>query len=76
MAEPLPSRFLGPAVIALGLIAAGLGIISLLKSEPRLLGGGAIALGISAAVLQWPIVIASAIIFLLGLSVLISFLGG
>ncbi|NNC88435.1 MAG: hypothetical protein HKN82_08260 [Akkermansiaceae bacterium] len=75
-AEPLPSRFLVPGIIGLGMLAAGLGILSLIKSEPRMVGSGAIALGVSAAVVQWSIMIAGVIIFLLIVFAVMSFLGG
>ena len=73
--EPKPSRFLVPTVIGFGMLAAGLGIVSLLKSEPRGLGAGAIALGISAVVAQWGILIAGVIIFLLIVFRVLDFLG-
>jgi hypothetical protein len=74
--EPLPSRFLFPGVIGLGMVAAGLGIASLIKSEPRIVGGGAIALGVGAAVVQWSILVAGAIFFILLVMIVMSLLGG
>jgi hypothetical protein len=73
--EPKPSRFLVPTVIGLGMLAAGLGIVSLLKSESRGIGAGAIGLGISAVVAQWGILIASAIIVILVLFLVLDFFG-
>ena len=64
-----------PTVIGFGMLAAGLGIVSLLKSEPRGLGAGAIALGISAVVAQWGILIVGVIIFLLIVFRVLDFLG-
>ena len=75
-AEPVPSRFLVPGVIGLGMLAAGLGILSLIRSEPRLIGGGAIALGVSAAVVQWSIMIAGAILLLVLVVSVMSLFGG
>jgi hypothetical protein len=74
--EPLPSRFLAPGIIGLGMLAAGFGILSLINAEPRMIGSGAIALGVSASVVQWSIVIAGAILFFLLVFAVISLLGG
>ena len=74
--EPKPSRFYIPGIIGMGLLAAGFGILSLLTSEPRLIGCGAITLGVSAALVQWSIIIAGTILFLLLVIAVISFFGG
>lgn len=73
--EAKPSRFLFPAIIGLGMVAVGLGLGSLLRSEPKLVGQGAIALGVSAAVVQWSLLIAGALIFILLVWVVLSSLG-
>jgi hypothetical protein len=73
--EPKPSRFLVPTVIGFGMLSVGLGIVSLLKSESRGLGAGAIALGISAVVAQWGILLASVIVFILIVFLVLHFLG-
>jgi hypothetical protein len=76
VAEPLPSRFVVPSVIGLGMVAVGLGIVSLLASEHRPLGSSAIALGVSAAVVQWSLVVAGAILLLLLVFAVMSAFGG
>jgi len=70
-----PSYFLMPAIIAAGMIGAGFGFGSLITGEPRSLATTAIALGIGAAVAQWVIIIAAAIIVLLILGYIISAIG-
>ena len=74
--QPKPSRFIFPTVIGMGLVGAGLGIGSMLKSEQRMIGGGAIALGIGAVVVQWSIIIASAIFFLVLVLAVMALFGG
>lgn len=60
-----PSRFLAPVVIGAGMFAALLGVIGGLRSENKLASGGAVALGVSAAVVQWSILIVSGLMLLL-----------
>ena len=74
--QPRPSRFIYPTVIGLSMLAVALGIISLIRSEDNTLAGGAIALGIGAAVVQWSMMIAGAIILILLVIVILGFLGG
>lgn len=75
MSAPKPSRFMAPVVIGSGMLAIGLGLFSLLRAEPRMVGGAAIALGLSAAIVQWSIIIAAAVIFLLIVMAILGALG-
>ena len=72
----LPSQFLYPLVIGLGMIAAAFGIAALIRSEDRTMAGGAIALGIGAAVIQWSMMIVGAILLVLLVIAVIGFLTG
>ncbi|MEM7624539.1 MAG: hypothetical protein AAF333_02805 [Planctomycetota bacterium] len=72
---PKPSRFLVPAVIGSGMVAVGFGLFSLLRAEPRVVGGAAIALGVSAAVVQWSIIIATVLIVVLLVAAILSAVG-
>jgi hypothetical protein len=64
-AEKKPSAALFPAIIALGMIGAGLGLTSLLKGEKKAISGTAMTLGICAAIVQWSILFAGVIVFCL-----------
>jgi len=70
-----PSYYLMPAIIAAGMIGAGLGFWSLLAGEPKTFATTAIALGIGAAVAQWVVIIAAGIIALVILAYIISAIG-
>ena len=67
---------LPPVVIAAGLAGAGLGLVSLFKRETRLFSASAMTIGVSAVVVQWMVVAAAAIIGLLVLYLVFSFLTG
>lgn len=60
-----PSRFLFPGIIAMGMVATGFGLGSLIASEPRVVGGSAVALGIGAVAVQWSLLIAGAVVLVL-----------
>ncbi|MDF1659509.1 MAG: hypothetical protein P1U58_17970 [Verrucomicrobiales bacterium] len=72
----LPSRFIYPFVIGLGMIAAAFGIAALIRSEDRTMAGGAIALGIGAAVVQWSMMIVGAILLVFLVIAVFAFLTG
>ncbi len=74
-AQPAPSRFLFPVIISLGMIAAAMGLIGLLRDENRLFSGGAIALGVGAATVQFSLLLLALIFFLLVLFIIASVLG-
>lgn len=74
VSKPRPSRHVFPSIIAMGLIAAGLGIASLLASEPRMLGIGALALGLGAIAVQWSILILASIFAVVIILALLSYL--
>ena len=57
--------WIAPGVIGLSMVAMSLGIISIVKEEKKLVGGTAVCLGMSAAVVQWSIIIAIVIIVIL-----------
>ena len=57
--------YIPPGVIALSMVAMTLGIVSIVKEEKKLIGGTAVCLGVSAAVVQWSIIIAVVIIFII-----------
>ncbi len=67
--------YIPPGVIGLSMIAMTLGIVSIVKEDKKLIGGTAVCLGISAAVVQWSIVIAIAIIVIIVLSYVLSAMG-
>jgi len=76
-AEPRPSRYIFPAVVAAGMFAAFLGVMGGLRSEDRFISGGVVALGVGAAVVQWSIVIAGALfVVLLIAAIIVAFEGG
>ena len=56
--------YIPPGVIGLSMVAMTLGIVSIVREEKKLVGGTAVCLGISAAVVQWSIIIAVAIFFI------------
>lgn len=68
--------FLPPTIIVAGLVGAGLGLVSLFKRETRMFSTSAMTIGISAVVVQWMVVVAAAIIGLLLLYLIFSFLTG
>jgi hypothetical protein len=70
------SRFLFPTVIIAGMIAAGFGVAGSLRSEDKFFSGGAIALGVGAAVVQWSFLIAGALILVMLVLAAMSLLGG
>ncbi|MEM9080839.1 MAG: hypothetical protein AAGC74_09130 [Verrucomicrobiota bacterium] len=72
----LPSRFIYPVVIGLGMIAAAFGVAAFIRSEDRTMAGGAIALGVGAAVVQWSMMMVGAILLILLVVVIIGFLKG
>ncbi|MFT5836605.1 MAG: hypothetical protein ACI9ZV_000101 [Candidatus Azotimanducaceae bacterium] len=77
-AEPIeknPSSYLFTAVIGFGMIGTGFGLGSLIKGENRSISGGAMTLGIIAAVVQWSLLIAGVIIFLLLVTTVLGMLG-
>jgi len=67
---------LPPAIISAGLAGAALGLVSLFKRETRRFSTSAMTIGISAVVVQWMVVVAAAIIGLLILYLIFSFLTG
>lgn len=72
----LPSRFIYPAVVGLGMIAAAFGVAAFMRSEDRTMAGGAIALGVGAAVVQWSMMMVGAILFVLLVVAIIGLLTG
>jgi hypothetical protein len=75
-ARELPSRFIYPAVVGLGMIAAAFGIAAFIRSEDRTMASGAIALGVGAAVVQWSMMMVGAILLILLVVAVIGFLSG
>ena len=67
--------YVPPAVIALSMVAMALGIVSIVKEEKKLIGSTAVCLGVSAAVVQWSIVIAVAVIFIIVVFCVLSAMG-
>jgi hypothetical protein len=57
--------YVPPTVIGLGMTSMILGFVSVIKGEKKVIGGSAIGLGISAAVVQWSIILAAALIFVI-----------
>jgi len=74
--QQLPSRFIYPVVVALGMFAAALGIAAFIRSEDRTMAGGAIALGVGAALIQWAMMMVGAILIILLVLAVIAFLSG
>ena len=72
----IPSRFIYPAVVGLGILAAALGVAALFRSEDRTMAGGAIALGVGAVVVQWAMMLVGAILLLLLVLAIIGLLTG
>ena len=70
-----PSRFLFPTVIFAGMVAAGFGVAGSLRSEDKFISGGAIALGVGAAIVQWSLLIAGALILVMLVLAVMSFFG-
>ena len=73
--ERLPSATLIPAIITLGMVGTGFGVGGLLREERTAISSAAITLGITAAVVQWSLLIAGAIIACLLLAVVCGMLG-
>ncbi len=72
---PEPSRFLFPAVIGAGMAAVAFGALGALRSEDRFISGGAIAIGAGAAAVQWSLLLAGALMFIMLVLCVLSFLG-
>ena len=75
VSTPKPSRFVVPAIIGVGMVGAGFGLASFLRSETRAYSGGAVALGVGAAVVQWSIILAGAILLIFLVLAVMSLLG-
>ncbi len=73
--EKSPSAYLPPFVIALGLIGAGCGVTSFLKNENKKFSTTAIALGLSAATVQWSIIITATILAIFLIVLILAALG-
>lgn len=76
VSRELPSRFIYPAVVALGMIAAAFGVAAFIRSEDRTMACGAIALGVGAAVVQWSMMMLGAILLILLVVAVIGVLTG
>ena len=66
-----PSYYLPPAVIGCGMIGAGFGVGAFFAGEKKRLASCAVALGVSAAIVQWSIVIVVVLIAVLVISAII-----
>ena len=67
--------FIPPGVIGLGMLSMTLGIVSLISGEKKLAAGSAVFLGISAAVVQWSLILAGVLIFLLLVAIVLNAAG-
>ena len=67
--------FIPPSIIGVSMLAVILGVVSLVKDDKKIIGGTAACLGISAAVVQWSIIIAAAVIFLILVAIVLAALG-
>lgn len=65
-----------PVVIACGLAGAALGLVSFFKRETKVFSTCAMAIGMSAVVVQWMLVVAAAILGLLVLYLIFAFFTG
>ena len=74
--QQLPSRFIYPTVVSLGMLAAVLGVAAFFRSEDRTMAGGAIALGVGAAVVQLAMMLVGTILLILLVVVIIGGLTG
>lgn len=74
--QELPSRFIYPVVVGLGMLAAALGVAALIRSEDRTMAGGAIALGVGAAFVQWSMMIVGALLVVFLVVAVIAVLSG
>jgi len=70
-----PSDHLVAGIIGLGMVGTGFGLGSLIRGESRNIAGGAMAIGICAAIVQWSILFAGAIIFILIVATVLNYLG-
>jgi hypothetical protein len=73
--QKLPSDYLPPAVIAVGMIGAGFGLLAFFVGEPWRFATCAVVLGVGAAVVQWSIIIVAAVFGLLLLVLILSAMG-
>ncbi|HAV13595.1 MAG TPA: hypothetical protein DCX06_08930 [Opitutae bacterium] len=73
--EKNPSAHLFTAVIAFGMIGTGCGLGSLIRGENKNISGGAMTLGITAAIVQWSLLIAGVIIFFILVALVLGALG-
>ena len=73
--EKNPSSYLFIAVIGFGMVGTGFGLGSLIKGENKNISGGAMTLGITAAIVQWSLLIAGVIIFFLLVAIVLGALG-
>jgi hypothetical protein len=62
--EKVPSDYLPPVVIAFGMIGVGFGLGSFFAGEKKSFAGCAVTLGVSAAVVQWSIVLVAALLII------------
>ena len=73
--EKSPSDYVPPVVIAFGMVGVGFGFGSFMRGEKKSYSGMAIGIGVSAAVVQWSIVIVVTIICILIIGMILSALG-
>lgn len=69
--EKKPSSYLFSAVIGLGMVGTGFGLGSLIRGERKSISSSAMTLGITAAIIQWSLLIAGAIVFILLVAVVL-----
>ncbi len=72
-AEPFRwSRALPGIAVALGVAGLSLGVLGLVRREDARLAGSAVAVGAAAVVVQWAVLIAGAVLFLLLVALVMS----
>lgn len=74
--EKLPSDYLPPVIIGVGLLALGFGVASFLTGENQRMSVVTMFLGVAGPIVQWSLMMIGALIFVLLVMALLAAVGG